>query len=140
MLANEKEQSSNHVNEEVDLDELMDVVYFLLFEIYATICNVSVLTAEKREAFNRQGHGEYREVSEGDFLGEVTRSESDLSFLPQGVFTAAKCSFLCHEASNQDLAFKGIAIDRLVGFQDLGTKDDFSTTKLKNVLSFNKNA
>ena len=30
---------------------------------------------EKREAFKRQGHGEYREVSEGDFLGEVTRSQ-----------------------------------------------------------------
>lgn len=30
---------------------------------------------EKREAFKRQGHGEYREVSEGDFLGEVTRTE-----------------------------------------------------------------
>lgn len=29
---------------------------------------------------------------------------------------------------------KGIAIDRLVGFQDLGTKDDFTTTKLENVL------
>ncbi|KAG4121162.1 hypothetical protein ERO13_D11G188940v2 [Gossypium hirsutum] len=31
--------------------------------------------AEKREALKRQGHGEYREISEGDFLGEVTGSE-----------------------------------------------------------------
>jgi len=29
---------------------------------------------------------------------------------------------------------KGIAMDRLVGFQDLGAKDDFSTTKLENLL------
>ena len=29
---------------------------------------------------------------------------------------------------------KGVAIDRLVGFQDLGTKDDFTTTKLESVL------
>ncbi|WJX74841.1 Thioredoxin domain-containing protein plp3a [Trifolium repens] len=31
--------------------------------------------AEKREAWKKKGHGEYREVTEGDFLGEVTRSE-----------------------------------------------------------------
>jgi thioredoxin-like negative regulator of GroEL len=29
---------------------------------------------------------------------------------------------------------KGVAMDRLVGFQDLGTKDDFTTNKLENVL------
>lgn len=29
---------------------------------------------------------------------------------------------------------KGIAMDRFVGFQDLGAKDDFSTTKLENLL------
>jgi hypothetical protein len=30
---------------------------------------------EKREVLKRQGHGEYREITEGDFLGEVTGSE-----------------------------------------------------------------
>lgn len=29
---------------------------------------------------------------------------------------------------------KGIAIDRLIGFQDLGGKDDFTTRTLENVL------
>jgi hypothetical protein len=29
---------------------------------------------------------------------------------------------------------KGIAIDRLVGFEDLGSKDDFSTRALENIL------
>jgi hypothetical protein len=29
---------------------------------------------------------------------------------------------------------KGIAVDRLVGFQDLGSKDDFSTRALENIL------
>jgi hypothetical protein len=28
---------------------------------------------EKREVLKRQGHGEYREIIEGDFLAEVTR-------------------------------------------------------------------
>lgn len=31
--------------------------------------------AEKRQELNRQGHGEFREITEGDFLGEVTGSE-----------------------------------------------------------------
>jgi hypothetical protein len=31
--------------------------------------------AEKREVLKRQGHGECREITEGDFLGEVTGSE-----------------------------------------------------------------
>ena len=31
--------------------------------------------AEKREVLKRQGHGEYKEITEGDFLGEVTGSE-----------------------------------------------------------------
>ncbi|KAG8052653.1 hypothetical protein GUJ93_ZPchr0001g29742 [Zizania palustris] len=29
---------------------------------------------------------------------------------------------------------KGIAVDRLIGFQDLGSKDDFSTRALENIL------
>ena len=29
---------------------------------------------------------------------------------------------------------KGIAVDRLVGFQDMGSKDDFATKMLENLL------
>lgn len=29
---------------------------------------------------------------------------------------------------------KGIAVDRLIGFQDLGGKDDFTTKTLENLL------
>uniref|UniRef100_M4FCQ6 Thioredoxin domain-containing protein n=1 Tax=Brassica campestris TaxID=3711 RepID=M4FCQ6_BRACM len=154
VLANEKAQSSNHVNEEADLDELMDNdrIAALKREV------------EKREAFKRQGHGEYREVSEGDFLGEVTRSEKVIShfyhkecyrckIMDKHLKTLAPrhvdTKFIKVDAENAPffvtklaiktlpcvlLFSKGIAIDRLVGFQDLGTKDDFSTTKLENVL------
>ncbi|WZY70326.1 hypothetical protein YC2023_002566 [Brassica napus] len=88
VLANEKAQSSNHVNEEVDLDELMDdpeLEKLHADRIAALKVNnsgntlLSLREVEKREAFKRQGHGEYREVSEGDFLGEVTRSEKVVS-------------------------------------------------------------
>ncbi|EOA26112.1 hypothetical protein CARUB_v10019538mg [Capsella rubella] len=146
VLANEKAQGSNPVNEEVDLDELMD------------------REVEKREAFKRQGHGEYREVSEGDFLGEVTRSEKVICHFYHKEFYRCKImdkhlktlaprhvdtKFIKVDAENAPffvtklaiktlpcvvLFSKGIAMDRLVGFQDLGTKDDFTTNKLENVL------
>jgi hypothetical protein len=73
VLANEKAQGSRPVNEEVDLDELMDDPE--LEKLHADRIAALRREVEKREAFKRQGHGEYREVSEGDFLGEVTRSE-----------------------------------------------------------------
>ncbi|KAG4121155.1 hypothetical protein ERO13_D11G188800v2 [Gossypium hirsutum] len=73
MLAQEKAQSSTSVNQEVDLDELMD--HPELEKLHADRITALKKEAEKREALKRQGHGEYREISEGDFLGEVTGSE-----------------------------------------------------------------
>ncbi|XP_024013579.1 thioredoxin domain-containing protein PLP3A [Eutrema salsugineum] len=159
---NEKAQSSNPVNDEVDLDELMDDPE--LEKLHADRIASLKREVEKREAFKRQGHGEYREVSEGDFLGEVTRSEKVICHFYHKEFYRCKImdkhlktlaprhvdtKFIKMDAENAPffvtklaiktlpcvlLFSKGIAIDRLVGFQDLGTKDDFSTTKLENVL------
>jgi hypothetical protein len=46
---------------------------------YDDIINIVLINVqkevEKREVLKRQGHGEYREITEGDFLGEVTGSE-----------------------------------------------------------------
>ncbi|KAF8050522.1 hypothetical protein N665_1946s0002 [Sinapis alba] len=154
VLANEKEQSSNHVNEET---ELMDDPE--LEKLHADRIAALKREVEKREAFKRQGHDEYRTVSEGDFLGEVTRSEKVIchfyhkeimdkhlkTFAPRHVDTkfikvdAETAPFFVTKLAIKSLPSvllfsKGIAIDRLVGFQDLGTKDDFSTTKLEDVL------
>lgn len=53
-------------------------------------------------------------------------------------FVAKLCrvlSFSGHSVLFKSLFFsKGIAMDRLVGFQDLGAKDDFTTKKLENIL------
>ncbi|GAB2226919.1 hypothetical protein Droror1_Dr00008717 [Drosera rotundifolia] len=131
-------QASNSVDDEVDLDELMDK------------------EAEKREAKVRQGHGEYREVTEGEFLGEVTTSDLAIchfyhkgfyrckimdkhlkSLAPKYIDTkfikldAENAPFFVSKLSVKTLPCviffrKGIAFERLIGFQDLGGKDDFS--------------
>ncbi|RDY09041.1 Thioredoxin domain-containing protein PLP3B [Mucuna pruriens] len=146
MLAQEKAQASSSVNEEVDLDELMDK------------------EAEKRESWKKKGHGEYREITEGDFLGEVTGSEKVICHFYHKEFYRCKImdkhlkslapkhidtKFIKLDAENAPffvtkLAVKtlpcvilfrqGIAADRLVGFQDLGGKDDFATRTLEAVL------
>ncbi|CAH8281102.1 unnamed protein product [Arabidopsis lyrata] len=162
VLANEKAQGSRPVNEEVDLDDLMDDPE--LEKLHADRIAALKREVEKREAFKRQGHGEYREVSEGDFLGEVTRSDKVICHFYHKEFYRCKImdkhlktlaprhvdtKFIKMDAENAPffvtklaiktlpcviLFSKGIAMDRLVGFQDLGAKDDFSTTKLENLL------
>ena len=51
--------------------KLMQVSY----SFYSSTLSMQQKEAEKREVLKRQGHGEYREITEGDFLGEVTGSE-----------------------------------------------------------------
>ncbi|GKV29585.1 hypothetical protein SLEP1_g38496 [Rubroshorea leprosula] len=78
LLAQEKTQASSSNNEEVDLDELMDdpELEKLHADRIAALKDLfEQKEAEKREALKKQGHGECTEISEGDFLGEVTRSE-----------------------------------------------------------------
>ncbi|CAK9157108.1 unnamed protein product [Ilex paraguariensis] len=73
ILAHEKGQTSTSVNEEVDLDELMDDPE--LEKMHADRIAALKKEVEKRESLKKQGHGEYREITEGDFLSEVTGSE-----------------------------------------------------------------
>ncbi|KAJ4822968.1 Thioredoxin domain-containing protein plp3b [Turnera subulata] len=167
LLAQEKAQTSSSNNQEVDLDELMDVSSLdpELEKLHADrIAALKVKEAEKREALKRQGHGEYREITEGDFLGEVTGSEKVICHFYHKEFYRCKIvdkhlkalasrhldtKFLKLDAENAPffvaklgiktlpcviLFRKGIAVDRLVGFQDLGGKDDFSTRALEILL------
>ncbi|PNY03863.1 thioredoxin domain-containing protein 9-like [Trifolium pratense] len=120
--------------------------------------------AEKREAWKKKGHGEFREVTEGDFLGEVTGSEKVICHFYHKEFYRCKImdkhlkslstkhidtKFIRLDAENAPffvtkLAIKtlpcvilfrqGVAVDRLVGFQDLGAKDDFTTRALEVLL------
>ncbi|KAK8995596.1 hypothetical protein V6N11_075866 [Hibiscus sabdariffa] len=173
LLAQEKAQSSASANEEVDLDELMDDPE--LEKLHADRIAALKKEAEKREAMKRQGHGEYREITEGDFLGEVTGSEKVICHFYHKEFYRCKImdkhlkalapkhvdtKFIKLDAENAPFFVtklavktlpcviifrKGVAVDRLVGFQDLGGKDDFATRKLevflikKGIISEKKN-
>ncbi|XP_010521992.1 PREDICTED: thioredoxin domain-containing protein PLP3A-like [Tarenaya hassleriana] len=162
ILAQEKAQASNPVNEEIDLDELMDDPE--LEKLHADRIAALKKVAEKREKLKRQGHGEYREISEGDFLGEVTGSEKVICHFYHKEFYRCKImdkhlkaltprhtdtKFIKLDAENAPffvtklaiktlpcvvLFRKGVATDRLIGFQDLGAKDDFGTKTLENLL------
>lgn len=162
LLAQEGAQSSNSFNQEVDLDELMDDPE--LEKLHADRIAALKKEAEKREALKRQGHGEYREITEGDFLGEVTGSEKVICHFYHQEFYRCKIidkhlkslaprhtdtKFIKLNAENAPffitklgvktlpcviLFRKGVAVDRLVGFQDLGGKDDFSTKTLEVLL------
>ncbi|KAK8447986.1 hypothetical protein SEVIR_8G192400v4 [Setaria viridis] len=73
MVAKDKAQGAPASHDEVDLDELLDDPE--LEKLHAERIAALKKEAEKREVLKRQGHGEYREITEGDFLGEVTGSE-----------------------------------------------------------------
>ncbi|KAI3692285.1 hypothetical protein L6452_32099 [Arctium lappa] len=162
VLAQEKAQTSSSFNEEVDLDELMDDPE--LEKLHADRIAALKREAEKRQSLTKKGHGEYREITEGDFLGEVTGSEKVICHFYHREFYRCKimdkhlkslatshldAKFVKLDAENAPffvtklgiktlpcvvLFRRGIAGDRLVGFQDLGGKDDFSTRKLEALL------
>ncbi|GFQ07850.1 thioredoxin domain-containing protein plp3b [Phtheirospermum japonicum] len=150
-----KHQASGSFNEEVDLDELM--MDPELEKLHADRIAALKKDAEKRQKLTMQGHGEYREITEGDFLSEVTGSEKVICHFYHREFYRCKImdkhlkslalrhfttKFVKLDAENAPffvakLAIKtlpclimfrkGVATDRVVGFQDLGGKDDFST-------------
>ncbi|KAF4387016.1 hypothetical protein G4B88_024588 [Cannabis sativa] len=149
VISQQKAQTSSSVNEEVDLDELMDDPE--LEKLHADRIAALKKEVEKREALKRQGHGEYRDISEGDFLGEVTGSEKVICHFYHHDFYRCKIMDkhlktlatkyldtkfikLDAEVSILEYLLKGIAVDRVVGFQDLGAKDDFTTRALENLL------
>ncbi|KAI3937845.1 hypothetical protein MKW92_039122 [Papaver armeniacum] len=162
MLNSEKAATSSTANEEFDLDELMDDPE--LEKLHADRIAALKKESEKRQALQRQGHGEYRDISEGDFLGEVTGTEKVICHFYHREFYRCKImdkhlkslapshldtKFIRLDAENSPffvtklgvktlpcviLFSKGVAVDRLVGFQDLGAKDDFSTARLEKLL------
>ncbi|XP_042440475.1 thioredoxin domain-containing protein PLP3B-like isoform X2 [Zingiber officinale] len=162
LLAKEKAQPSTSADEIVDLDELMDDPE--LEKLHAERIAALKKEVEKREVLKKQGHGEYREITEGEFLGEVTGSERVVCHFYHREFYRCKImdkhlkalapvhintKFIKLDAENAPffvtkLAIKtlpcvilfrnGIAFDRIVGFQDLGSKDDFTARALENLL------
>ncbi|KAL6222359.1 hypothetical protein ACLB2K_005751 [Fragaria x ananassa] len=162
LIAGEKAPATSSADQEVDLDELMDDPE--LEKLHADRIAALKRGAEKREALKRQGHGEYREITEGDFFGEVTGSEKTICHFYHREFYRCKImdkhlktlalkhpdtKFIRLDAENAPFFVtkrgvktlpcviifrKGVAVDRLIGFIDMGGKDDFSTRALEVVL------
>ncbi|PIA25074.1 hypothetical protein AQUCO_00800089v1 [Aquilegia coerulea] len=162
LLVQGKAQASTTTNEEVDLDDLMDDPE--LEKLHADRIAALKKEAEKRQALKKQGHGEYREISEGDFLSEVTGGEKVICHFYHREFYRCKImdkhlkslalrhietKFIKLDAENAPFFVtklgvqmlpcvimfrKGVAVDRVVGFQDLGAKDDFTTRTLERLL------
>ncbi|GLT82743.1 hypothetical protein SLE2022_010940 [Rubroshorea leprosula] len=132
LLAQEKTQGSSSNNEEVDLDELTDDPE--LAKLHADRIAALKKEAEKREALKRQGHGECREISEGDFLGERCKiMDKHLKALaPKHPDT----KFIKLDAENAPFFVAKLAVKTLpcVIFSDLGGKDDFTTETLEVLL------
>ena len=119
---------------------------------------------EARMKMQSKGHGEYQEVEEGDFLEAVTGSDlcvvhffcreferckivdKHMKLLAPKYFgtrflglNAPECAFFVSKLKVQMLPcvilFKnGVAFDRIVGFEELGGKDDFSTATFERKL------
>lgn len=162
LLEQEKSRASGSAHQEVDLDDLLNDPE--LESLHAERIAALKKESEKRQALEKKGHGEYRDVSEGDFLAEVTGSERVVVHFYHHEFVRCKIidkhlksltpkyfdtKFIKVDAENSPffvskLAIKtlpcvilfrdGVAFDRLVGFQDLGGVDDFPTSMLESWL------
>mmetsp|Transcript_30833 Transcript_30833/g.62495 ORF Transcript_30833/g.62495 Transcript_30833/m.62495 type:complete len:247 (-) Transcript_30833:85-825(-) len=121
--------------------------------------------AQRLQEAQKAGHGQYRDIEEGDFLQEVTTSALAVCHFYHPEFqrckivdkhmtevsrkypstkfiklNAEKAPFFVTKLKIQVLPCivmfkKGIAVDRIVGFEELGGVDDFSQISLEKRLA-----
>lgn len=119
---------------------------------------------ERRMKMERTGHGSLNEIEEKEFLPEVTTTkyvvahfyhqefercrimDKHLSILAKKYFdtkfvkiSAPDAPFFVTKLQVKVLPCliyfnDGVAFDRMVGFEELGGKDDYNTTKLEGIL------
>ncbi|GFH21742.1 uncharacterized protein HaLaN_19104 [Haematococcus lacustris] len=119
---------------------------------------------EKRSVMQRQGHGELQEINEGEFLEIVTKTDrvvchffhrdfercklmdKHLTVLAKRYFSTRFIKLSATDAPFFTVKLKikvlpcvicfkqGQVVDSIVGFDGLGTKDDFETTALEDRL------
>uniref|UniRef100_A0A383W9Y6 Phosducin domain-containing protein n=1 Tax=Tetradesmus obliquus TaxID=3088 RepID=A0A383W9Y6_TETOB len=117
--------------------------------------------AERRAALQQAGHGSYSEITEGEFLEVVTKTDAVVCHFFHKDFERCKivdkhmgelapkymeARFIKLSAPDSPfftvklgikvlpavVVFKGgVSVDRLVGFEQLGGRDDFSTAALE---------
>ncbi|KAI3461938.1 hypothetical protein Pfo_018601 [Paulownia fortunei] len=146
LLAKEKAQASSSFNQEVDLDKLMDDPE--LEKLHADRIAALKREAEKRQELKMQGqvtgsdkvichfyHREFYRIMD-KHLKSLAPRHVNTKFTK---LDAENAPFFINKLGIRTLPCvilfrKGVAVDRLVGFQDLGGKDDFTTKTLENLL------
>ncbi|KAL4530249.1 hypothetical protein Ndes2526B_g02389 [Nannochloris sp. 'desiccata'] len=162
LLAAEAAASALPTHQHVDIDDLLNDPD--LEKLHAERLAALQQEVEKRSAMQRKGHGTYEEVAEGDFLEIVTQTPLVVVHFFHRDFDRCKVldkhfTALCQKhfatrfikISAPDAPFfteklqvrtlpcivsfiDGVAGDRVVGFDELGGKDDFPTERLENRL------
>lgn len=160
LIDNEGNASSS--NTAVHIDDLMDDPE--LAKVHEARIARLKEEREKRTAMTRKGHGSLQEISEGEFLEIVTNTEFVVCHFFHREFETCKImdkhlSDLAHEyfetrfikLSAPDAPFfctklnvkvlpcvlcfvHGVAVDRVVGFEPLGSRNDFPTSALEDLL------
>lgn len=160
-----EDSNNNHNNNEYDSDnDDFDDIHKLRAKRMAALKRQSEVTQQLKQS----GHGEYNEIFENNFLDHCTNTkhmichfyhtsferckiiDKHLSILCKKYFTvkfvkinAEKTPFFTTKLNIKVLPtiviFKdGIAIDRIVGFDELGGNDDFKTIVLEQRIAESK--
>ncbi|KAL4439424.1 hypothetical protein ABPG77_008753 [Micractinium sp. CCAP 211/92] len=162
LLAAEAAAKAGPSYAQVDVDDLLDDPE--LERLHAERLAAMQREAEKRAAMQRKGHGAYEEISEGDFLEAVTKTErvvchffhqdfercrvmdKHLAALAPKHFgtrfiklSAPDAPFFVEKLQVRMLPcvvmfVGGVAVDRVVGFDQLGATDNFPTSALEKKL------
>eukprot|EP00884_Botryococcus_braunii_P002329 jgi/Botrbrau1/12097/Bobra.0186s0020.1 len=157
-----KQQVTARPSRDIDIDDLLDDPE--LERLHAERLACMQKEAEKRAKLQRRGHGELQEITEGDFLETVTNTPHVVTHFFHDGFERCKImdkhlAILARKywdtrfvkLSAPDAPFfsvklgikilpcvimfvNGVAVDRIVGFDGLGTRDDFPTAKLEQKL------
>lgn len=161
-LAEEEEAGKHQSCPDLDIDDLLDDPE--LEKLHADRLAAMKQEAERRAQQNREGYGTYTDISEGEFLEVVTKAENVVCHFYHRDFERCKIidahlAPMCKrfmetrfiKVSAPDAPFftvklgirvlpcivlfkHGRVVSKIVGFDQLGGKDDFSTASLEKQL------
>jgi thioredoxin-like negative regulator of GroEL len=159
LLAQEKADKVQKKYANVDVEELLDDPD--LEQLHEQRLAELKAEREKRQEMSHKGHGEVTDITEGEFLEVVTKTDfvachffhkdferckimdKHLRLLAPQYFSTRFCKlhapdapFFVAKLQVQMLPclvlfVNGVAVDRVVGFEELGKRDDFNTQDLE---------
>lgn len=159
LLQKERKENAAAQHSKVDMDDLLEDPE--LERLHEQRLEKMKSEREKRQIMSHKGHGEVTDITEGEFLEVVTKTElvvchfyhkdferckimdKHLKLLAPRFFSTRFCRisapdtpFFVAKLSIQVLPcvllfVNGVAVDRVVGFDELGAKDDFATETLE---------